>query len=160
MEVATLIDAWLMWFEGQLGAFSNFSPAHISVAAVVPFLIALSARSVLAILSTALLALAAIALCATQQVTWPVLAVLAVGGSFLVSFAAVIHRRTRRVLQRQLSAIEKRLDVLEACQERKLLDYLRQTSLCPTVGETTILERDAPSASASLSEMAPPHVAK
>jgi hypothetical protein len=95
------------------------------VAAVVPVLLALLTRNLLAVLWTALLALAAVALCATQAVPWDVLATLAAAAGFLVAFSAIVRGRRDRALRAELAELQVRLNQLEADDARKFMVALR-----------------------------------
>jgi hypothetical protein len=133
MDVSTVIDPWLAWFADQIGLLSNLPPAYIALAAIVPFLIALMSRDLLASLWTALFALGAISLCGTQQINWgPVIATFGTMASFLVASAAVIRQRQSRVLRDELrlvcdelGGLKERLQALEAYERRKIMQWQR-----------------------------------
>ena len=57
MDISTIVNPWLAWFTDQLALLSNLPPAYIMLAAVVPLLIALMSRDLMATLWTSLFAL-------------------------------------------------------------------------------------------------------
>ena len=127
MDISTIVNPWLAWFTDQLALLSNLPPAYIILAAVVPLLIALMSRDLVATLWTSLFALGAISLCATQEINWTLLATFEATAGFLVAATAVIRRRQSRaqrdelrVLRDELSGLKERLNALEACERRRI----------------------------------------
>ena len=57
MDISTIVNPWLAWFADQIALLSNLPPAYIGLAAIVPFLIALTSRDLMATLWTSLFAL-------------------------------------------------------------------------------------------------------
>jgi hypothetical protein len=125
VNTPTILAPALAWFADQLASLSGLAPAYIGLAAVTPLLIALLMRDLLAILWTALFALAAISLCATQAAHWTILAAFGAAGGFLLVFSAVVWRRRSRMFRNDFDGLKARLDRLEAAEERKFMKSLR-----------------------------------
>lgn len=121
MDIATYLDVTLAWFAGQLAWLSEISPAYIAAAAVIPVLIALMTRSLLATLWTALLALGAISLCALEAAPWALLATFEAAAGCLLAFSAMIWARRRRAVRDELDDLKRRLNQLEAVNDRKFM---------------------------------------
>ena len=126
MDISTIVNPWLAWFADQIALLSNLPPAYIGLAAIVPFLIALTSRDLMATLWTSLFALGAISLCATQEVSWALLAAFEIAAAFLLAATAIIRRRQSRhpdklgVIRGELSELKERLNALEACERRRI----------------------------------------
>ncbi len=127
-----MLNPWLTGFADQLALLSNLPPAYIGLAAIVPLLIALMSRDLLATLWTALFAFGAISLCATQEINWTALATFEVAAGFLLAFATIIRRLRGRALRTKLQAVrdelsrlEERLNVLEEYERRRIMGSLR-----------------------------------
>jgi hypothetical protein len=127
MDISTIVNPWLALFTEQLALLSNIPPAYIMLAAVIPLLIALLMRDLLATLWTALFALGAISLCATQEINWTVLATFEAMAGFLLAATAVIWRRQRRVrrdelrvIRDELSELKELLNALVVCEQRRI----------------------------------------
>ena len=133
MDISTIVNPWLAWFSEQLAVLSNLPPIYIMVAAVVPLLIALMSRDLLATLWTALFALGAISLCATQEMNWTLLATFETTAGLLLAATAVIWRRQRRAnrdelraIRDELSGLKERLNALEACERLRISKSLHR----------------------------------
>jgi cell division protein FtsW (lipid II flippase) len=88
--------------------------ATIGLVAIVPLLIAMMMRDGTATLVTALLALGAILLCATQESDWTLFAIFQATAAFLLAFAAIIRqRRSRAFRDQELHTLKRRLNVVE-----------------------------------------------
>jgi signal transduction histidine kinase len=127
MDISTIVNPWLSWFADQLALLSNLPPAYIMLAAVVPLLIALMSRDLLATLWTALFSLGAISLCAAQEISWTLLATFEATAGLLLASTAVIWRRQRRAHRDELRAVrdelcglKERLIALEACERLRI----------------------------------------
>ena len=70
MDISTVFNSLLTWFADHVALFSNPLSATIGFVAIVPLLIAMMMRDGTATLVTALFALGAILLCATQESDW------------------------------------------------------------------------------------------
>jgi membrane protein implicated in regulation of membrane protease activity len=123
MDISTIVNPWLSWIADQLALLSNLPPAYIMLAALVPLLIALTLRDLLATLWTALFALGAISLCAAQEINWTLLATFEATFGLVLAATAVIWRRQRRAhrdelraVRDELSGLQERLNALEACE--------------------------------------------
>jgi hypothetical protein len=125
MDISTYLDPTLTWFAGQLAWLSQVPPAYIAAAAVAPVLIALMARSLLATLWAALFALGAISLCAMEAAPWTLLATFEALAGFLLAFSAMIWGRRNRVVRDELDDLKRRLNQLEAIDDRKFMVSLR-----------------------------------
>jgi hypothetical protein len=125
VSIPTILDPVLAWVADQPTRLSGLAPTYISVAAVAPFLIALLMRDLLATLWTALFALVAISLCATQAANWTMLAAFGAAAGFLLVISAVLWRRRSRILRNDFDGLKGRLDQLEAAEERKFIKSLR-----------------------------------
>ena len=144
MDLSTIFDQWLTWFADQLALLSNLPAAYIGLAAVVPLLIALMLRDLLATLSTALFALGVISLCATQDVNWAHLAIFEATAGLLLASAAVVRRRQSRALRAELQSIRdelsgfnERLNALEVCERRRIMESLHSRNRMDTTGLLT-----------------------
>ena len=133
MDISTIVNPWLSWFADQLALLSNLPPAYIMLAAVVPLLIALMSRDLVATLWTTLFALGAISLCATQEINWTLLATFEATAGFLLAATAVIRRRQSRaqrdelrVLRDELIGLKERLNALEACERLRISKSLHR----------------------------------
>ena len=133
MDISTVINPWLAWFAEQIALLSNLPPAYIGLAAIVPFVIALMSRDLLASLWTALLALGAISLCVTQEANWgALLATFGTMAGFLLASAAIIRQRQSQALHKELRLIcdelgglQERLEVLEEYERRRIMERQR-----------------------------------
>jgi hypothetical protein len=125
VSIPTILDPVLAWVADQLTRLSGLAPAYISLAAVAPLLIALLMRDLPATLWTALFALVAISLCATQSANWTMLAAFGAAAGFLLVISAVLWRRRSRILRNDFDGLKARLDRLEAAEERKFIMSLR-----------------------------------
>jgi UDP-N-acetylmuramyl pentapeptide phosphotransferase/UDP-N-acetylglucosamine-1-phosphate transferase len=80
-----------------------------------------------------MLALGAISLCATQEISWAPLAIFAAAAAFLLAVTAVIRRRQSRTLRdelrvdrEELCELKERLNVLEMCERRRIMESQRR----------------------------------
>jgi hypothetical protein len=124
VSIPTILDPVLAWVADQLTWLSGLAPAYLSLAAVTPLLIALLTRDLLATLWTALFALAAISLCATQAADWTILAAFGAAAGFLLVFSAVVWRRQSRMFRNDFDGLKARLDRLEAADQHKFMKSL------------------------------------
>src|SRR5215208_5995423 len=99
MDVSTLLDSLRTWFTDQPGLHSNLGPACIALTAIVPLLIALMMRDLVATVWAALFALGATSLYATQQMNWTLLNTLEATAAFFLAFGAVVQQRRNRKLR-------------------------------------------------------------
>ena len=73
-----------------------------------------------------LFGLGAISLCATQEINWTLFATFEATAAFLLAFTAVVRQRRSRALRdEELRALKGRLNVLEACERRRIMQSLR-----------------------------------
>jgi hypothetical protein len=121
MDIPTDLNIALAWFAARLAWLSQVPPAYIGGAAVIPVLMALMTRSLLATLWTALFALGAVSLCAVEAAPWALLAVLEGAAGFLLAISAMIWSRRYRVVRGELEDLKRRLNQLEAVNERELM---------------------------------------
>jgi hypothetical protein len=153
MDILADFSFWTKWFADQLAWIAQLSPTYIGLAAILPLLITLVSRNLLATVGATLLALGTIALCVTQQVDWATLAILEGMAGFLLAVAAVIGRRKSRALRNELDVLNERIHELEAAEERRLLIKLSQPPQNSTaVTERIISEEDSPGISPTLSD--------
>jgi len=134
MDISTLLESLPTWFTDQPVLYSNVGLAYIALTAIVPLLIAVMMRDLLAFLWAALFALGAISLYATQQMNWTLLNTLAATAAFFLAFGAVVQQRLIRKLHDQeraqeLSELKARLNVLEACEQRRIMRSLNRLPL-------------------------------
>jgi hypothetical protein len=99
MDISTVFNSLLTWFDDQIALFSNPLSATIGLVAIVPLLIAMMMRDGTATLVTALFALGAILLCATQEIDWTLFAIFQATAAFLLAFAAIIRQRRSRAFR-------------------------------------------------------------
>ena len=146
MDIPTVFNSLLTWFADQVALFSNPLSATIGLVAIVPLLIAMMMRDGKATLVTALFALGAISLCATQEINWNLFAIFEATAAFLLAFAAIIRqRRSRAFHDEKLHALKGRISVLETCERRRLMMSLHDApcNLIDTTGLLTPAD-DAP----------------
>jgi hypothetical protein len=146
MDISTVFNFLLTWFADQLAWFSNPLSASIGLMAIVPLLIAMMLRDRTATLVTALFALGAIWLCATQEIDWTLLAIFEATAAFFLAFAAIIRQRRSRALRdEELHALKWRISVIEACERRRFMKSVNDAPQNPldTTGLLTPAE-DAP----------------
>ena len=143
MDISTIVNTWLASFTEQLALLSNIPPAYIMLAAVVPLLIALMSRDLMATLWTTLFALGAISLCATQEINWTLLATFEATAGFLLAATAVIRRRQSRahrdelrVIRDELGELKELLNALVVCEQRRI-----SKSLHSPLDTTALLQR-------------------
>ena len=107
MDISKVFNSLLTWFADQLALLSNPVSASIGLAAIVPLLIAIVVRDRTATLVTALFALGAISVCATQEINWTLLAIFEATTALLLAFVATIRqRRSRAFHDEELHRIE------------------------------------------------------
>jgi hypothetical protein len=135
MDISAYLNITLTWFSGQLAWLSEVPPAWIAAAAVVPVLMGLMARSLLAVLWTVLLGLGAISLCALEAAPWALLAAFAVAAGFLLAFTAMIWGRRNRMVRAELDDLTRRLNQLEASGDRAFMVALRNPPQPPNSAE-------------------------
>lgn len=125
MDVTAALDPWLARVAHQVTWLAELPPAYIALAGLVPLLIALISRQLLAVLWTALFAASTVALCATQDVHWTLLATFGALVSFLLVITLVILNKNNRIAREELIGLQKRVDALEANEQRKWLMVAR-----------------------------------
>jgi hypothetical protein len=137
MDISTYVNITLTWFSGQLAWLSEVPPAYIAAAAVVPVLVALMARNLLAVLWTVLLGFGAISLCALEAAPWALLAAFAVAAGILLAFSAMVWGRRNRIIRDELDDLTRRLNQLEASRDREFMVALRNppNSVEPLIDE-------------------------
>ena len=143
MDIPTVFNSLLTWFADQVALFSNPLSATIGLVAIVPLLIAMMMRDGKATLVTALFALGAISLCATQEINWTLLAIFEATTALLLAFVATIRqRRSRAFHDEELHALNGRISVLETCERRRLMMSLHDAprNLIDTNGLVTPAE--------------------
>jgi hypothetical protein len=116
-------------FTDQLVWLSSLPPTYIALGAVVPLLISVMTRDLMAVLVSGLFAVAIISLAATQEVNWTLFATFEATVVFPLAFAALIRQRRSRLLHdEELNELKERLKVLEAWEQRRIMATLRDTS--------------------------------
>ena len=143
MDIPTVFNSLLTWFADQVALFSNPLSATIGLVAIVPLLIAMMMRDGKATLVTALFALGAISLCATQEINWTLFAIFEATAAFLLAFAAIIRQRRNRALRdEELHTLKRRFSVVEACERRRVMESLHDAprNLIDTNGLVTPAE--------------------
>jgi hypothetical protein len=125
MNFPPYLNSTLNWLTGPLAWLTDTPPAYIAAAAVVPIVVALLARNLLAILWTILFALGTISLCATEAGPWAALATFEVTASFLLVFSLIIWARRNRIARDELEDLKRRVNQLEAADDRKFMASLR-----------------------------------
>ena len=89
-------------------------------------------------------------LCATQEINWTLFALFQATAAFLLAFAAIIRQRRSRAfrdeelhtLKWRLNVVERRLNVVEACERRRVMESLHDAprNLIDTNGLVTPAE--------------------